>query len=232
MRRIALDLEMWTDGIGPTMEIIQVGYTVFDTKDGIIATSGDYVKINKPLHPYIINLTGIKQHDIDTKGVSLAEAYSNLLDFCEKHEVKFGQLVTWGSGDLEELKTQLDSQPYPQYYGQDIPKGYEMVYTIPMNDNILEALPYLKPREWKFGRAELNLKAVYQMYATVNDKKRSGGLSSCLKREGLEFTPFLDEVAPGKFRQRGKHDARADALTTANFYLYLQEKMKDYGRDS
>lgn len=192
MRRIALDLELNTDGTNPTESIIQVGYTVFDTKEGIIETAGDYIKIDKPLYPFIINLTSISQREIDTKGVSLEQAYLNLLEFCDKHEVKFGQLVTWGSGDLSELKGQLQQAEF---------------------------------FDWKFGRSELNLKAVYQMFAVANGFKRSGGLKLSMKNQGLNFVPYMDNVADEKFRQRGAHDARTDALNTARFYLHLQNKM-------
>lgn len=225
MKRIALDLELNTDGVNPTEDIIQIGYTAFDTETGIIETSGDYIKINKPLYPYITKLTGINQHEIDTRSVSLAEAYYNLLKFCEKHEVKFGQLVTWGSGDHEELKLQLDGLRQPQYDGGEVPAGYIVKYFTYEPLGIF-ARPYLCVIDWKFGRAELNLKAVFQMYAVANNIQRSGGLKKSMKAVGLDFVPFMDKVADGKFRQRGAHDARCDALNTARMYLKLQEKMK------
>lgn len=105
MIRFSLDLELNTDGVNPTEDIIQVGYTAFNSITGeILETSGDYIAISKPLYPFIINLTGIIQHEIDTRGVSISQSYKNLLKFCEKHEIKFGQMVTWGSGDLDEYK--------------------------------------------------------------------------------------------------------------------------------
>jgi inhibitor of KinA sporulation pathway (predicted exonuclease) len=82
-----------------------VGYTAFNSITGeILETSGDYIKISKPLYPFIINLTGITQNEIDTRGISISQSYKNLINFCEKHEIKFGQMVTWGSGDLDEYK--------------------------------------------------------------------------------------------------------------------------------
>lgn len=105
MIRFSLDLELNVDGINPTEEIIQVGYTAFNSITGeILETSGDYITISKPLYPFIIKLTGITQNEIDTRGVSISQSYKNLLNFCEKHEIKFGQMVTWGSGDLDEYK--------------------------------------------------------------------------------------------------------------------------------
>jgi inhibitor of KinA sporulation pathway (predicted exonuclease) len=197
MIRVSLDLELNTDGLGETQEIIQIGYTVFDTKDGIIETSGDYVKTDIPLYPFITNLTGISQREIDTRGVSLIQAYQNLVEFCRKHDVKFWQLVTWGSGDHEELKQQ-----------------------VMLADMLGES-----NTEWNFGRSELNLKAVYQMYQAKTDSKRSGGLGLSMRKQGLSFVPYLDKVSETAIRQRGQHDARADALNTALFYLHLQGKM-------
>lgn len=199
MRRLSLDLELNVDGVNPTEDIVQVGYSAFDTETGIIETTGDYIKIDKPLHPYIITLTGISQKDIDTKGVSLIEAYNNLLAFCDKHEIKSRQAVTWGAGDMPELKAQLE----------DI------------------AMFILEGPGWRFGRAECNVKVVYQMYMIANGKNPSGGLGKSLKKLGLAFEPFLDVVSTsGAVRQRGAHDARADALNTAKMYLYLQNKLK------
>lgn len=197
MKRVALDLELNTDGLGETEDIIQIGYTVFDTVTGIIETSGDYVKIDKPLYPFITKLTGISQQEIDNRGVSLIQAYTNLVEFCRKHDVKFWQMVTWGSGDHEELKQQVMLADMLSEHNTD----------------------------WNFGRSELNLKAVYQMYQAKTDSKRSGGLGLSMKKQGLSFQPFMDKVAEDKFRQRGQHDARADALNTALFYLHIQGKM-------
>ena len=108
MIRIALDLELNCDGTNPTEEIIQVGYCAFDTETGnILEVAGDYVCISKPLHPYITTLTGITQKEIDDQGVSLEQAYKNLMSFFEKHDAGFRQIITWGGGDLSALKDEL-----------------------------------------------------------------------------------------------------------------------------
>lgn len=205
MMRIALDLELNIDGVNPTESIIQIGYTAFDTKLGIIETSGDYIIIDKPLYPFIINLTGISQQELNKRGVSLTHAYDNLISFCKKHNVGFWQMVTWGSGDHEELKTQYEQEMQHWMSNEWTPD---------------------KPQSWKFGRSECNLKAVYQMIAGANDLGRSGGLKRSMKKMGLDFVPFLDKVGADSVRQRGAHDARCDALNSARFYLHLQEKMK------
>lgn len=108
MIRFSLDLELNTDGSGITEDIIQVGYTAFNALTGeIVETSGDYIKIEKPLYPYIINLTGITQKDIDDNGVSISQSYKNLLNFLNRNSVKFFQMVTWGGGDLDAYKKEV-----------------------------------------------------------------------------------------------------------------------------
>lgn len=193
MKRLTIDLELNTDGTSPTEEIIQLGYTIFDTETGEMKTGGDYVTISKPLYPFIIQLTGIKQRDIDNQGVTLQQAYTNMVQFCRDNDLTFWQIVQWGSGDDKELKEQL---------GTDC--------------------------EWNFGRSDCNLKAMYQAYAIANGKKRSGGLKTVLKACRLNFDPFIEVVSvDGATRQRGAHDARADAQNTAKLYLWLNKRFKE-----
>lgn len=109
MLRIALDLELESDGLGETGDIIQIGYTIFDTNTKkIIASNGDYVKVTKPLSAFITKLTKITQKDIDEKGIDIKTAYDNLLKFCDLYGVTFKQIVTWGSGDHKKLKSYID----------------------------------------------------------------------------------------------------------------------------
>lgn len=197
MKRIALDLELNNEERGQTTEIIQLGYTIFDLETGEMKTSGDYVKGEEQLTNYITKLTGISQTEIDKRGVSLETAYKNLVKFCQDNLVEGDkwQLVTWGGGDLSELKKQLEESGSQE--------------------------------SWKFGRSELNLKSLFQFYCIANNKKSNGGLGRSLKKEGLSFIPFLDKVTETAVRQRGAHDARADALNTAQMYIHLQNKMRD-----
>lgn len=106
MIRIALDLELWCDGITPPTDIIQIGYCAFDDKQ-IIEVGGDYIIPTRPLPEYITRLTKITQKDIDEKGIDILTGYENILTFCKKHGVEWRQLVTWGAGDLNCLKSYI-----------------------------------------------------------------------------------------------------------------------------
>lgn len=189
MNRLAIDLELHSDG-KKTGKIIQLGYTIFSTSGKILFTGGDFIITGEPLSDYIINLTGIQERHIVEQGVTLEQAYNNMVDKCTDYNV-FCQIVEWGSGDVSQLKEEL-------------------------NDSI----------EWKFGRASLNIKAVYQMFRMARGKNYSGGLKRSLKNIGKEFQSFKDPITG---RMRGNHDARADALNTALMYLYLQNQIKTIG---
>lgn len=119
MIRFSLDLELNTDGGGQTEDIIQIGYTAFNCVTGeILETSGDYIAIPKPLYPFITKLTGITQQEIDTRGVSIDQSYLNLVEFCKKNGVNFGQMVTWGSGDLIQYKNAVEKTNQEWIFGR------------------------------------------------------------------------------------------------------------------
>ena len=63
--------------------------------------------------------------------------------------------------------------------------------------------------EWQFGRSGCNIKHLYQIYAEKHAMNRSGGLSKCMNRCGLQW------------EGRGKHNAGTDALNTARFHAFL-----------
>ena len=213
MIRIAIDLELESDGV-KTGRIIQLGYTIFDTKNGdIIYAGGDYIKVDQPLHSFIIGLTKITDEDLTGKGIDITSAYKNMLNkfkqICiqeesktnnqssepvkNKEQTSFYQIIEWGSGDVKTLKKEL-------LESGDI--------------------------KFEFGEASLNVKAVFQMMMIAKNQKFSGGLGRSLKKLGLNFESYKEEVAPGYFRQRGAHNAISDSLNTAKIYLALQEKMK------
>lgn len=187
MNRIAIDLELHSDG-KTTGKIIQLGYSIFNTETSeVLYTGGDFIQTGEPLSDYIISLTGIQERYIQEQGVTLQQAYENMYTKCEEFNVRFAQIIEWGSGDVSQLKEEL---------GNSV--------------------------SWKFGRASLNLKAVYQMFRIANRENYSGGLKRSIKNLGKEFQSFKDPVTG---RMRGNHDARADALNTALMYLYLQKEI-------
>ncbi len=109
MRLMALDLEMNTDGTSRVLEdLIQIGITVFDTYGEIHFTKTWNIKIDKPLYPYIVKLTGIKQWENDA-GVSLATALEELHWIREDYVITYN-VVTWGGGDLSFLRDEANKQ--------------------------------------------------------------------------------------------------------------------------
>jgi inhibitor of KinA sporulation pathway (predicted exonuclease) len=201
--RIAIDLEMNADGLSNVNEIIQLGYTIFDTNGTMLYTGGDYIKTGIPLFPYITGLTGISQNEIDTRGVSLVQAINNMQFYWHGYTGdKFQQIIEWGAGDRKQIDAEI------------------------MALGIFEdSTPDLSMNE-VFGRGTLNLKAVYQMMAPRLGFSRKGGLKAVMQRLNVPFEPYKDQVAVNSYRQRGFHDARTDSLMTAKVFLALQEKIK------
>ena len=106
MKILSLDLEMNKEG-DQTTDICQIGAVVGDLHTGeIFEELSIYIKTSKPLDPYIIKLTRIKQSDIDTKGVSLQEGYELLKSLASRHSVYYN-FLTWGGGDTEYLRQAL-----------------------------------------------------------------------------------------------------------------------------
>jgi inhibitor of KinA sporulation pathway (predicted exonuclease) len=106
MKILSLDLELNKEGL-ETTDICQIGAVVGDLQTGeIFEELRVYIKTSKPLDPFIVKLTGIKQEDLDTKGVTLAEGYELLKAMAKRHDVYYS-VLTWGGGDIECLRTQL-----------------------------------------------------------------------------------------------------------------------------
>lgn len=256
MIRIAIDLELESDG-KQTGDIIQLGYSIFCTRTNkIIQSAGDYIKIDRPLHPFIIGFTKITDKDLQEKGVSIYEAYNNMINLfnklVEEEQVRsesesseanttpvkfkrnkygFYQIIEWGSGDVAKLKAELNRKEYEKDVGQELMSHQERILFKPKSvddiDSKLVTGMIKNNYRFDFGRSSLNLKAVFQMYQLANGQKFKGGLSTSMKALGLQFEPYNEEVAPGKFRQRGAHNAISDAKNTALLYLNIHEKMKD-----
>lgn len=204
--RIAMDLEFYAIETGADdTKLIQLGYCIFDTESRLILyTGGDYLKINIPLSPYIINLTGIKQRHLDEKGISVVEAVENMNSKCLEYGVGFNQFTTWGGGDVEAL---LNS--YLKEKGLESHPRHQLFDT-----------------GWKFGTSYLNLKSVYQAMRIRNGKSRKGGLKKSMNSVGVDWQIFNEVVAINdngreSIRQRSAHDARCDSLNTALMYLEL-----------
>src|ERR1035437_5490268 len=98
----SLDLEMNQ----PSGSIIQIGAVVGNIVTGeILEKLCVNVKIDEEISPFITELTGITQEDVNN-GISLLEAY-NLLAVLHLKYKSFCNAITWGGGDTQELFKQL-----------------------------------------------------------------------------------------------------------------------------
>lgn len=109
---MSIDLELNQ----PSGKIIQIGACIGDITTGEI--SHDFsVIVNplEPINPFITELTGIKQEQVDNEGILMEEAYIKLVDFFNEHK-PFINAITWGGGDVQEVKDQVghvESHPWP-----------------------------------------------------------------------------------------------------------------------
>lgn len=104
----SLDLELNQNPItGP--KIIQIGAVIGNIETGeILEKFSRFVNPNQELESFIIQLTKIRQADVDY-GVTLLEAYRDLQFLHEKHQ-SFCNPITWGGGDSLELLNQLKGE--------------------------------------------------------------------------------------------------------------------------
>ena len=103
----SLDLEMNQ----PSQKIISIGAVVGNITTGeILERFHVFVNPKEVLNPFIIELTKIKQSDVDQAG-DLANAYLDLKLIHEKHK-SFINTITWGGGDSQEIGNQLKQEGY------------------------------------------------------------------------------------------------------------------------
>ena len=110
---LALDLELnnSSDGSTPNPPIIQVGVAYGnynDYLDNTIKTRKWYIDPKEPIFPFITSLTGITDDDIKNFAISHDEIAQELsfLVSC----FKIGNPITWGGGDITELKNEFNSR--------------------------------------------------------------------------------------------------------------------------
>lgn len=109
---MSLDLELQQ----PSRAIIQIGVCIGNTETGAVVEQVKWhVKINETLNPYIIELTGITQAEVDN-AEPLIEVYKKLVTLYQKHQCHLN-MMTWGGGDSECLKEQLGQTDIPWSFG-------------------------------------------------------------------------------------------------------------------
>ena len=108
---LALDLELNNadDGSTPTPKIIQVGVAIGSAKQSPSEwiTKKWYVRVNEPIYPFITDLTGITNQDIQQFGMTHYEIGQELSRLIKDNDV-FVNPVTWGGGDASELKADFE----------------------------------------------------------------------------------------------------------------------------
>jgi inhibitor of KinA sporulation pathway (predicted exonuclease) len=99
---IALDLEMNQ----PSRAIIQVGVCAGDLWTGnVLERAKWFIKIDEPLNPAIIALTGITDSDV-AGGVMLSDVHEQLVAMRNRHNC-FCNPITWGGDDSACLRAAL-----------------------------------------------------------------------------------------------------------------------------
>lgn len=100
---ISVDLEL----AQPSNKIISIGYAIGNIKTHEVLEANDlFVKIDEPLTPFIIQLTGITDELLEEQGTDLLTAYSKLVDAHNRHK-SFVNPITWGGGDTTAIFDQV-----------------------------------------------------------------------------------------------------------------------------
>jgi inhibitor of KinA sporulation pathway (predicted exonuclease) len=151
----SLDLEMNQ----PSRKIIQIGACAGNIRTGeILEKLSIFVNPQEQLAPFIIELTGIKQEDVDT-GLTIYEGYKKLAEFHKKHK-SFVNPITWGGGDSQEIYEQLKK---------------ECGHVWGLDDH------------WCFGRRWIDTKTLFVSWRFANGKPIQGGLAKSMLKVGLKF---------------------------------------------
>lgn len=87
-------------------KIIQIGVVFFNIKTKeILEQKKWYINIGVPLSTFIKKLTNITQSEID-QGITIGQAYEELMFLIKKYKA-FNQPITWGTGDLQALRSEV-----------------------------------------------------------------------------------------------------------------------------
>lgn len=152
---ISIDLEMNK----PSGKIIQIGACIGDISTGNITDELSII-VNplEPIDPFITELTGITQEQVDAEGILLEEAYTKLVDYFNLHK-PFINSITWGGGDTVEIAKQVKE----------------------LNSNVFESHP------WPFGRRWIDTKTLFVSWRFSQGEPIQGGLAKSMTKVGLKF---------------------------------------------
>lgn len=166
----------------PSGKTIQIGAAIFDTKTGLeIDRILLYINPNEPIHPEIVELTGINDKDAQ-KGTTISEAYEELSRFHAKYKC-FRNPLVWGSGAWN------DSDHIWKEYRDSVGSGGDGSGRI--SENI-------------FGLRVLDVKTIYQSVQIYKNSRYQGGLKESMTKykldfEGQEHNALYDAINTFKF---------------------------------
>lgn len=104
---LALDLELNHDDNSNPNKIIQVGIAIGSIGDiENIKTYKWYLNPEEPIKPFITQLTGITDQDIEQYSVSHQKVATDIQNLVQEYQT-FANPVQWGMGDSAELKAEF-----------------------------------------------------------------------------------------------------------------------------
>src|SRR5690606_28491720 len=121
-----------------------------------------------------------------------------------------GQPVTWGSGALRLLRESVEEKNFQPFVEGVVIRDKQEVKTcyfdslnpLPNSEESLTLIHKVVETKWVLGHGEMNVKMLHQFYSEIHGLNKSGRLSKCMNKYGLQF-------------KGRKHNAVDDALNTA-----------------
>lgn len=131
----------------PSGSIIQLGTAVGDTETGeVVHSLSLFINCKETLSDYIMNLTGIKQNQVDT-GIDLTTAYKKIDEIRTRYNVP-NSILTWGFDDVGYLLENLNNVD-SEMYSFDLKNIYQfnrLMQNKPLQGGLSNALVKLGGR--------------------------------------------------------------------------------------
>jgi len=153
----------------PSKKTIQIGAAVYDVRSAALHGTLDiYVNPGEPIEPYITDLTGIRDRDVQN-APNIVEAWAMLKDFHKKHKA-FRNPLVWGSGVRNDSLALYEEFCNAEMFRRKMPDA-----------------PRIDLEENFMGWRVLDAKTLYVSLQLFEDGQYAGGLADSMKRMGLVF---------------------------------------------